>query len=107
MSITITPLSPERLAVTGDMELELRIPFDADEDRFHLAISDGTLIAGEYDAEEDRFHYQVEIEGAGITRIDGETVTLDWRPEWATIAVYRPDAIPARAVEPLPLFEPV
>lgn len=105
MSIIITPLSPERLAVTGDVQLELRIPFDADEDRFHLAISDGTLIAGEYDAEEDRFRYQVEIEGAGITRVDGERVTLDWRPEWVTIAVYRPDTTPARALAPLPLFE--
>lgn len=105
MSITITPLSPERLAVTGDMESELRIPFDADEDRFHLGVSDGTLIAGEYDPGEGRFHYQVEIEGAGVTRIDGEVVTLDWRPEWVTIAVYRPDATPVRTAEPLPLFE--
>lgn len=105
MSITITPLSPERLGVAGYMQMELRIPFDADEDRFHLAISDGTLIVGEYNPEHDRFHYQVEIEGAGLVRIAGETVTLDWRPEWVTIAVYRPDATPVREVEPLPLFE--
>ena len=71
MSITITPLSPERLGITGGVEMELRVPFDGDEDRFHLAISDGTLIAGEYDPEGDHFHYQVEIEGAGITRIAG------------------------------------
>lgn len=105
MSITITPLSPERLGVTGDMEMELRVLFDANEDCFHLAVSDGTLIAGEYDPDDDRFHYQVEIEGAGITRIAGDAVTLDWRPEWMTIAVYRPDAAPVREVEPLPLFE--
>ena len=103
MSITITPLSPERLGITGDVEMELRVPFDGDEDRFHLAISDGTLIAGEYDPEGDHFHYQVEIEGAGITRIAGDTVTVDWRPEWVTIGVYQP--VTARGVEPLPLFE--
>ena len=90
MSITITPLSPERLGITGDVEMELRVPFDGDEDRFHLAISDGTLIAGEYDPDDDRFHYQVEIEGAAITRIAGDTVTVDWRPEWVTIGVRRP-----------------
>ena len=83
--------------------MELRVPFDGDEDRFHLAISDGTLIAGEYDPEGDPFHYQVEIESAGITRIAGDTVTVDWRPEWVTIGVYQP--VPARAIEPLPLFE--
>lgn len=104
MSITITPLSPERLSVTGDVEMELRVPFDGDEDRFHVAISDGTLIAGEYAPDDDRFNYQVEIEGAGITRIAGDTVTLDWRPEWVTIAVYQPAAVPVRRMEPLPLF---
>ena len=102
MSITITPVSPERLRVTGDVEMELRVPFDSDEDRFHLAISDGTLITGEYDPEDDRFHYQVEVEGAGITRIAGNAVVVDWRPEWVTIGVYQP--VPARAIEPLPLF---
>ncbi|WP_174278384.1 hypothetical protein [Sphingomonas bacterium] len=103
MSITITPLSPERLGVTGDIEMELRIPFDSDEDRFHLAISDGTLIAGEYDSEEDRFRYRVEIEGAGIARITGDSVTLDWKPEWVTIGIYQP--APSRSLQPLPLFE--
>ena len=28
MSITITPLSPERLGITGGVEMELRVPFD-------------------------------------------------------------------------------
>ena len=102
MSITITPVSPERLRVTGDVEMDLRVPFDGDEDRFHLAISDGTLIAGEYDPEDDRFHYQVEVEGAGITRIAGNAVIVEWRPEWVTIAVYQP--VPPRAIELLPLF---
>lgn len=105
MSIIITPLSRERLGVAGDVEMELPIPFDTDEDRFHLAISDGTLIAGEYDAEDDRFHYRVEIEGAGITRIAGDTVMMDWRPEWVTIAVYQPGAVPVRDLAPMPLFE--
>lgn len=103
MSISIAPLSPERLGITGDLETELRIPFDPDEDHFHLAVSDGTLIAGKYDAEDDRFHYQIEIEGAGITRIAGDIVTVDWRPEWVTIGVYQP--VPVRAIEPLPLFK--
>jgi hypothetical protein len=105
MSINITPLSPERLGITGDLETELRIPYDPDEDRFHLAVSDGTLIAGEYDAEADRFHYRVEIEGAGIVRIADGAIDLDWRPEWVTICTYQAGAAPARPVRPLPLFE--
>lgn len=105
MSITIAPVSPERLRVTGDVETEFRVPFDGDEHRFHIAVSDGTLIAGEYDPEDGRFHYQIEIEGAGITRIVGETVTIEWQPDWVTIALYRADAVPPRLVEPLPLFE--
>lgn len=105
MSIIITPLSPERLGVTGNMKTELRIPFDADEDRFHLAVSDGTLLVGHYEPEDDRFHFQVEIEGAGIVRIAGETVTLDWQAEWVTIAVYQPVATAVRDIAPPPLFE--
>lgn len=89
MSITITPLSPERLGVAGDITMKLRVPFDPDEDRFHLAFSDGTLIAGEYDPEQERFRYLVEIEGAGIARVAGEVLMLDWQAEWVTIAIYR------------------
>ncbi len=107
MSITISPLSPERLAVAGDVEMELCIPYDGNEDRFHLAVSDGTLIAGEYDPEAHRFHYQVEIEGAGITRIVDDILTLDWRPEWVTIAVYQPNAVPTPKPLPMPLFEAI
>ena len=99
------PAVPRVLGVTGDVTTELRVPFDRDEDRFHLAISDGTLIVGEYDPEDDRFRYQVEIEGAGITRFAGDTVTVDWRPEWVTIGVYQP--VPARTIEPQPLFETI
>lgn len=105
MSINITPLSAERLGVTGDLETELRIPYDPDEDRFHLAVSDGTLIAGEYDAERDRFNYRVEVEGAGIVRIADGAIRLDWRPEWVTVSPYQAGAAPIRAVQPMPLFE--
>ena len=105
MSITITPLSAERLAVTGDVETTLRVPFDADEDRFHLAFSDGTLIAGDYDPERGRFHYLVEVEGAGFARVGEGVLTLEWRVEWLTIATYRPGMLPVRVTEPLPLFE--
>lgn len=105
MCIIITPVAAERLAVSGDFETELAIPFESDEDRFHLAFSDGTLIAGEHDPDDDTFHYQVEVEGAGMARIDGAMVSLDCRAEWLTIATYRADAVPVRPVEPLPLFE--
>ena len=105
MSIVISPLSPERLGVTGDIQVELPVPFDAGEDRFHLAFSDGTLIANKYDLEGGRFHFLVEIDGAGFVRIADEQVTLDWRPDWVTIALYRPDAAVRREAGPLPLFE--
>ena len=105
MSIVISPLSPERLGVTGDIQAVLQIPFDADEDRFHVAFSNGTLIAGEYDPEDGRFQFLVEIYGAGIVRIAGEELTLEWRPDWVTIALYRHDATAMHEAGPLPLFE--
>lgn len=46
MGVVITPLSPERLRVVGDIQTELPVPFD-NEDRFHSAFSDGTLVANE------------------------------------------------------------
>lgn len=103
MSIIITPISPERLAVSGDIVTELAVPFHPDKDRFHLAFSDGSLIAGEYDPEENRFHYQVEVEGSGIARVCDQELALEWRAEWVTIAVYQPT--PIRAPTPMPLFE--
>lgn len=42
----ITPLSPERLRVVGDIQTELPVQFD-NEDRFHSAFSDGTLVTSE------------------------------------------------------------
>ena len=38
-----------------------------------------------------------------LTGTSGDTVTVDWPPEWVTIGVYQP--VPARAIQPLPLFE--
>lgn len=46
------PAFPRRIGVTGDVGMKLCVPFDGNEDHFHLAISDGALIAGEYDTED-------------------------------------------------------
>lgn len=101
MSITITPFSPRAIGYYRGRR-ELHVPVDSHEDRFHLAISDGTLITGGYAPEDDRFNYQVEVERANITRIAGNAMIVDWRPEWVTIGVYQP--VPPRAIEPFPLF---
>lgn len=107
MSISITPLSPERLGITGDLVAELRIPYDPDEDRFHLAMSDGTLVAGEYDPEIDRFHFRMEMDGAGIARIEGETIMVERTPEWVTVGFYQADGLVSRDPPALPLFDTV
>ena len=104
MPVTIKPLSAECLLVTGDITAELPIPFAPDEDRFHLAFSDGTLIAGEYEPEDDAFQYVVETEGAGIVRQDGGALSLDWRVEWVTIGTYNAGARTAAEPGPMPLF---
>lgn len=105
MSICIAPLSPVRLGVRGDMEMDLRIPYDPDEDRFLLALSDGTLIVGKYDPEDDCFRYRSEATGAGLVRIEGEVITIEWQLEWVAISLYEADAAPTYDASPMSVFD--
>jgi hypothetical protein len=103
MAVTITPIPNEvRLRVTGDIETVLTVPF-ADDDRFLLGFSDGTLLLGSYDGSL-RCSWKVGREGAGLIRFEGETVVLEWRAEWVTASVFDPNVIEPRMPQALPLF---
>ena len=105
MSITITGQPGRRIAVAGDITKTLRVPYDAVEERFLLAASDGSLIEGRLEAEEDRFDFRVVVDGAGFSRIGPGKLTLDWAVEWVAIAPYDAGALPERAPMPLPLLD--
>jgi hypothetical protein len=105
MSITITGQPGRRIAVAGDITKTLRVPYDAVEERFLLAASDGSLIEGRLEAGEDRFDFRVVVDGAGFSRIGPGKLTLEWAVEWVAIAPYDAGALPERAPMPLPLFD--
>lgn len=49
MCVSITPIPDSvRLAVSGDVETVLTVPYEEDE-RFLVGLSDGTLLMGHYD----------------------------------------------------------
>ncbi|RIA46241.1 hypothetical protein DFR49_0774 [Hephaestia caeni] len=106
MSVTIRGENRSRLRVMGDIEAELAVPADA-AGRCWLSFSDGTLVEAAY-GDDDACRFAVSQEGAAITRIqrdgDCDTLRLDWRMEWVTVAAA---ANAARAAPPgdcLPLI---
>lgn len=105
MSIAMTGKPGQRVAVAGDITTMLCVPHHEVEERFLLAVSDGSLIEGRLEAEEDRFEFRVVVDGAGISRVGDGELTLDWAVEWVTIAAYDAGALMERGVAPLPLFE--
>lgn len=103
MAVTIEPLlNSVRLRVTGDVETVLTVPY-ADDDRFVLGLSDGTLLLGTYD-ETLECSWEVAREGAGIVRFDGNRVVIEWCTEWVMASVYDPNVIEPRVPHTLPLF---
>lgn len=103
MSVTIEAITGvAKLGVTGDIETVLTVPFD-DDDRFLVGLSDGTLLQGVYD-EHLGCEWKVAGHGAGIVRIEGRAVTLDWRVEWVTVSIFNGDMIEPTTPPSLPLF---
>jgi len=103
MAVTIEPVAGSvRLRVTGDIETTLAVPYD-DDDRFLVGLSDGTLLLGNYD-ETLRCFWEVARHGAGIVRFIGDTVVLEWRAEWVTVAVYDANVVEPAVSQSLPLF---
>ena len=103
MAVTIEPIpSSVQLRVMGDIETVLTVPY-ADDDRFLLGLSDGTLLLATYD-EALRCSWVVAREGAGLVRFDGERLALEGHAEWVTVSVYDATMIVSRVPEALPLF---
>jgi len=103
MSVVIEaiPATP-RLRVTGDVQTELRVPFE-DDDRFLIGLSDGTLLVGSYD-ENLRCRFDVARDGAGFVRFDQGQARVDFDISWATVSAYDPKVVEQPEPSELPLF---
>ncbi|UXC91103.1 hypothetical protein EGM87_01010 [Sphingobium sp. RSMS] len=103
MGVRIEPIpNSVRVRISGDVETTLSVPYE-DDDRFLVALSDGTLLVGSYD-EDLRCKFDVARDGAGIVRFEGEAAFVDWRVEWATISVYDANVVELSELTPMPLF---
>lgn len=104
MGVKIEPI-PEscRLRVSGDVETVIAVPYD-DDDRFMVALSEGTLLVGSYD-ELLRCQFDVARYGAGFVRFEQGAAMIDWRGiEWATVSCYDPNVVEPPQPQPMPLF---
>ena len=103
MSVLIRPIPDSvRLSVTGDIETMLTVPYE-DDDRFMVALSDGTLLLGSYN-DKLECRWEVAREGAGIVQFTSEGVRVDWRVEWAAASIYDPNVAEPPMPDALPLF---
>lgn len=89
MAITLRGEAGERIRVSGDMETELRVPYNDGSDRFYVSFSDGTLVEGQY-GEDQQYRFSIATEGVGIPRIrrigHSDVLTLEWKIEWVAVA---------------------
>ncbi|OBX18055.1 hypothetical protein A9995_13950 [Erythrobacter sp. QSSC1-22B] len=103
MAVTIQPIPDSaRLAVTGDLETVLMVPFE-DDDRFFIGFSDGTLLQGTYD-HNLRCGWKVAREGAGLVKFYGESVVLEGLVRWVSASVYDANVVEPQPPKALPLF---
>lgn len=106
MAITLRGEAGETIRVSGDIETELRVPYDDGNDCFYIGFSDGTLVEGRY-GEDQQYLFSVAAEGAGIPRIRrigrSDVLTLEWKIEWVAVADCMNCAVAeSEPVEPLP-----
>ncbi|WP_397586625.1 hypothetical protein [Sphingobium fuliginis] len=103
MAVLIRPIPDSvRLSVTGDIETILTVPYE-DDDRFLIALSDGTLLLGCYD-DKLECRWDIAREGAGMVHFTGNGVRVEWRLEWATVSIYDPNVAEPPLPQALPLF---
>jgi hypothetical protein len=103
MAVLIRPIPDSvRLSVPGDIDTVLVVPYE-DDDRFMVALSEGTLLLGSYN-EKLECRWDVAREGAGIVHFTSEGVRVDWRVEWAAASVYDPNVAEPPIPDALPLF---
>lgn len=103
MCVSITPIPDSvRLAISGDVETVLTVPYDEDE-RFLVGLSDGTLLMGHYD-EAMQCRWEIARDGAGIVRFDGNAARVEWRVEWLTVATLDANVVEPGLPPAVPLF---
>jgi hypothetical protein len=103
MGVRIEPIpNSVRVRITGDIETTLSVPFE-DDDRFLVALSDGTLLVGSYD-DDLRCKFDIARDGAGFVRFESGAALVDWRVEWATIGIYDANVVELPDPKPMPLF---
>ncbi|GGE73581.1 hypothetical protein [Sphingomonas prati] len=95
MGIDIRPIRSDRIAVTGDIDVQLRIPDTGIEDRFWIATSDGSRILGTPDRH-GRIGFRLVDEGAALVHITDDRIVMEWRMDWITIAGFYEGAQPRR-----------
>ena len=90
MPIRIEPMEGGQLHLSGDVETVIPLSPRARRDGFAVAISDGTLVRGDYDADTQDCRFAVAMEGAGIASITrgahGDRLDLAWSIEWISVA---------------------
>jgi len=90
MGVEIAAIDDHRLGLTGDVETLLDLPARAKTNGFSLAISDGSLIRGDYDTQAKAWRFTVLAEGAAIIAIrsdeTGDRLHIAWRIDWITLA---------------------
>jgi hypothetical protein len=90
MGVQIEVIEGHRLQLSGDVEAILDLPMREKSQGFSLAISDGSLIRGEYDAASECCRFSIEAEGAAIIKITragtGDRLDIDWRIDWMVLA---------------------
>jgi len=103
MAVRIEPI-PEtvRVRISGDIETVLSVPY-ADDDRFLVGLSDGTLLVGSYD-DNLRCKFDVARDGAGIIQFDNGAAVINWKVEWATVSAYNATMVELPDPTPMPLF---
>lgn len=89
MSVRIEAINGHQLALSGDLDTIVTLPAGAQDGRFSIAFSDGTLINGTHDGSAQNCAFEVQVEGASMVRVERDTgkdaLVLDWRMEWIMV----------------------
>ena len=95
----------KRITISGDVTASLKIPLMGVEDRFWIALSDGSRILATPDMT-GAYAFQLVDEGAAIVHIDGNRIDVEWRVDWVVLSAFY-DAVrrPPNEMSPLPLFD--
>lgn len=105
MAIIMKADTHKRMVVSGDLIASLKMPLVGVEDRFWIALSDGSRILATPDMT-GAYAFQLVDEGAAIVHIDGNRIDVEWGVDWVALSAFY-DAVrrPPNEMAPLPLFD--